>query len=649
MAQQQILILLCLALTLPIVRAYFSYRFQVREHELLPLTLGRIPTIENGTVVFVRNIDPLYVNVNVSTGIVSTISPIDREEIESIRCFIVNEFSKQSLSQIIIDIIDVNDHYPEFHPSTKQLSISEYFKVGHSLSLLSPVDKDSGYNGMISNVTLKNNESRFSIVYNKKDSKYFSLVLEEPLDREDEPFIVIELMTTDCGSPSLSSKAIINITVQDINDNQPVFPNTNMFLSISEATEVNSSLISMNATDLDDGDNAEILYTLTSSKENLGDNYFMIDSHTGVVRLIQRLLYEQNTFFDLTITAKDHGSPSLSSTASLRISITDSNNHPSTISIPKQHLTIKEHNPIGQFLTYVTIHDEDSVEGNFSLKLLNYNSIFTVKPFQLNKKIDQTSKKAIRYYLTIEQSIEYTSYPYFELNLKATDGLYEAYAKLFIDVENINNHPPNFDQQNYVTEFYVRSPEGSYVATMHATDTDFSDGGNITYNLAPSMLSNHFNISYTGVILLTKPLPLDQVGFINLTISATDHQTPTKQTFGYLSMKLVSRKSPCQPKISTYPRKIELDRAELSKTIAAYPTENNCLVLYNLQTNVAETVFTINEHGEVYFHEMPTKHDQSVNLTITAYNIHNLHYTDTISTIITFIDEKITTDHVEFE
>ena len=207
MAQQQMLILLCLALTLPIVRAYFSYHFQVRENEL-PTTLGRIPPIEKRTVLYMRNVDRLYVSVNVSTGIVSTLAPIDREEIDSIRFFIVNEVSEQSYCEISIDIIDVNDHFPELHKTTKHLLIPESFKVGHSLSLLTPIDQDSGYNGMISNITLASNDSRFSIIYDQKDSKYFSLVLEEPLDREQEPFIMIELNVTDFGVFILLKAAI---------------------------------------------------------------------------------------------------------------------------------------------------------------------------------------------------------------------------------------------------------------------------------------------------------------------------------------------------------------------------------------------------------------------------------------------------------
>lgn len=111
------------------------------------------------------------------------------------------------------------------------------------------------------------------------DSSSGIIILEQPLDREQQPSYNISVQATD-QSPgqALSSLATVTITVLDINDNPPVFERRDYLVTVPEDTSPGTQVLAVFATSKDIGTNAEITYLIRSGNEQ---GRFRINPKTG--------------------------------------------------------------------------------------------------------------------------------------------------------------------------------------------------------------------------------------------------------------------------------------------------------------------------------------------------------------------------------
>uniref|UniRef100_A0A1B0DEJ8 Uncharacterized protein n=1 Tax=Phlebotomus papatasi TaxID=29031 RepID=A0A1B0DEJ8_PHLPP len=75
---------------------------------------------------------------------------------------------------------------------------------------------------------------------------------DEPI-REKEVYVTVR--ATDNGRPPLDDVCTFKVTIEDINDNPPVFDKAKYEESMSEDTQVNRVVMRISASDFDDGDN----------------------------------------------------------------------------------------------------------------------------------------------------------------------------------------------------------------------------------------------------------------------------------------------------------------------------------------------------------------------------------------------------------
>lgn len=130
-------------------------------------------------------------------------------------------------------------------------------------------------------------------------------------------------MATDSGVPPLTNTTTILVELLDINDNPPKFELNEYKVYVSENVDHGEKVTEIQATDPDDGANAQITYRAEPTLENTVTP-FTIDADTGFVRFANdatKLDAENATEpFRLTVTATDHGDPKLSSTTLLVVS-----------------------------------------------------------------------------------------------------------------------------------------------------------------------------------------------------------------------------------------------------------------------------------------------------------------------------------------
>ena len=138
-------------------------------------------------------------------------------------------------------------------------------------------------------------------------SKYISnivILIAQVLDREEKEFYTIYIKAQDEGidPKPLSSVVPVNITIEDVNDNKPVFSQSQYFVSLPEDTKVNTVVLNVTATDADAGLNGKIEYQPLDLYE------FSIDRQTGAIRLRQELDYDvYHGEYEFVVVVFDHG------------------------------------------------------------------------------------------------------------------------------------------------------------------------------------------------------------------------------------------------------------------------------------------------------------------------------------------------------
>ncbi|KAM9849722.1 protocadherin beta-16-like [Aulostomus maculatus] len=274
--------------------------------------------------------------INPHTGEVKLTGDIDYEVSPSyeINLQAKDPWGVVGVSKLIVEIADVNDNYPVITMASYSGKISEDSAPGTVVALISVQDKDSGKNGQV-HLSIEGN-----LPFKIKSSlrNYYALVTEQNLDREKRSGYNITLTATDEGLPALSSKKTVVLDVTDINDNAPTFSRSVYNTNIQENNSPGVALVQVDATDLDQGQNARVSYFLVDDEVNGHpiSTYFSIHTESGVIQCLRSFDYEQVKEYKIRVKAQDGGSPPLSSNVSVKVLIQDQNDNPPQVLYPVQ-------------------------------------------------------------------------------------------------------------------------------------------------------------------------------------------------------------------------------------------------------------------------------------------------------------------------
>uniref|UniRef100_A0A8C5QQ40 Cadherin domain-containing protein n=1 Tax=Leptobrachium leishanense TaxID=445787 RepID=A0A8C5QQ40_9ANUR len=291
-------------------------------------------------------------------------------------------------SKVLLEILDENDNAPEISIASLTSPISEDSEPGTFIGLIEVHDQDSGENGEIDCIIL--GKLPFQLILSS--SRYYKIITTDSMDREKEPFYSITVLANDRGSPSLSTTKTIKLDISDVNDNPPVFQKSTYVAYVPENNLPGASIYSIQASDIDSGDNAKVIYSIstTISEEIAISSYLSMNIETGVLYAQRSFDYEQHKEFQIQVIAKDNGSPPMSNNATLIIHIMDQNDNAPIILYPSTEndgLTFFEVVPFGleggSIITKVVAVDADSGHN----ALLSYHFIHgsEASPFSISQ------------------------------------------------------------------------------------------------------------------------------------------------------------------------------------------------------------------------------------------------------------------------
>ncbi|VDN22822.1 unnamed protein product [Cylicostephanus goldi] len=280
-----------------------------------------------------------------------------------------------------------------------------------------------------------NDDGLFSI-----DMDTGAISVNGDLDAEETSAHNLTVMARDVTRNSLNSTALVIIQVLGVNDNGPRFEHLIYRANVSEATPVDSQLITVKALD-PDGDNI-ITYGVTGQDSKV----VHVDPATGVVRLAQMLDFEKKQRYEVTLVAAD-GSQ-LTGEAKLVLMVEDVNDEPPKFSTSFAAATVSDTAPAGQFIAIMSVTDEDTVSSIADGHRLLYSII------EGDETLFGVSEHSGE--VTLLRSIDADDIAGDNLkktlNVSVSDGLFTAYGQLTISiaVSGRRQPPPRFEQSQYV-------------------------------------------------------------------------------------------------------------------------------------------------------------------------------------------------------
>ncbi|XP_075066054.1 protocadherin gamma-C5-like isoform X4 [Mixophyes fleayi] len=473
--------------------------------------------------------DHKYFAINKANGGLTVNNRIDRETLcgSSLSCLLHSEAAAENPLQIVsleIEILDINDNSPTFLSNNRTIEITELVaNPGTQYDLEIAEDLDVGVNG-ISQYTLNKN-SYFSLsVKNRKDGSLVpQLILEKILDREDKKEHSLILTATDGGEPARSGSCHITINVLDINDNPPVFDQSVYKISVKENIPLKTVLLTLNATDLDDGANGEIQYFYGGHTYKSARRLFALNEDSGEIYINGTVDYEESNFYELSIKAVDKGIPKLEGNCLVQVEIEDVNDNSPEITFTTVINEIPENAPLGTVVGFINVRDKDSGKNGEIQLDMSPNLPFKIRSIKN------------RYSLVTDGNLDREKISQYTIDLTAADlGSPPLYSKttVILSVSDINDNAPTFTQSTYNAFIKENSDPGTFLCTVSAIDLDEGVNSDLVYSIAESEIDDSSISSFVyinsnnGNIYAQRSFDYEHIQVLQITIRVEDSGSP---------------------------------------------------------------------------------------------------------------------------
>ncbi|XP_072571150.1 cadherin EGF LAG seven-pass G-type receptor 2 isoform X1 [Paramormyrops kingsleyae] len=461
------------------------------------------------------------------SGVIRTKGSVDREQVEAYTLLVEADDQgrdpgpRSATATVRISVEDDNDNAPQFSEKRYVVQVPENIPANTEILQVSAMDRDRGSNAVVHySIMSGNTRGQFYI-----DAQTGKMDVVGQLDYETNKEYTLRIRAQDGGRPPLSNiSGLVTVQVLDVNDNAPIFVSTPFQASVLENVPAGYSVIHIQAIDADSGENSRLEYLLI---ETMPGFPFSINNSTGWIMVSDDLDRERVDFYNFAVEARDHGSPPMSSTASVTMTVLDVNDNKPEFTQRAYYLRLNEDAAVGTSVVMVSAVDRD------------VNSVVTYQISGGNTRnrfaITSQSGGAL---ISLALPLDYKLERQYVLSVTASDGMLFDTGQVYINITDANTHRPVFQSSHYTVNINENMPVGTTVVMISATDEDTGENSRITYVMEDSI--PQFSIHpATGAVTTQMELDYeDQVSY-TLAITAQDNGIPQKSDTTYLEISVI--------------------------------------------------------------------------------------------------------------
>ncbi|XP_078577750.1 protocadherin-15-like isoform X4 [Branchiostoma floridae x Branchiostoma japonicum] len=458
-----------------------------------------------------------YLSIDNTTGDIILQRAVNREDYQTFSIVVKAEQDrndpKPAYANLLITVLDLNDHTPEFDER-------EYvgFVAENSVAGTTVVTREDGAEPLeIRAVDLDGTEVMYSLLnYTDKfrlrlvgDVQY--LIITQSLDREEQDTYELSVMASD---GELTNMTTVVVTVVDRNDFTPQFHPPGPYITRLKDDAVAGHVVyELNVTDGDGGAYGEVTFSILHVTNN-GENKFAVQERNGTVTLEDESLLTGEVY-TLTVMAAD-GAPEderKSSVTTLEVRVIPANNQSRpTFDPARYYVSISEGAQIGTSLTTVHAFDAEGEPLHFGIADGNPDNTFNI-----SSKVNATEEGQI----ILNKELDREDIPAYTLIVLVDDGNENGTATATVEVvvTDINDNNPIFNS-SFLTEFTIQEEQDPpvLIGRVEATDADIGAKGEVEYHL----LSSSFEISPAGAIYAKQRLDREEQDQYVLVVTAND-------------------------------------------------------------------------------------------------------------------------------
>ncbi|KAM9253385.1 protocadherin alpha-10-like, partial [Dugong dugon] len=458
---------------------------------------------------------------------------LDREENPQVKLLLTaTDGGKPELTgsiSLLILVLDANDNAPIFDRPVYEVRMYENPANQTLVIRLNASDADEGINKEIiySFSTLVPSSIRRKFLINETTGE---IRVHDGIDFEDSNTYEIHVDVTDKGIPPMVGHCTVLVEILDENDNSPVVAVNSLSLPVREDAQEGTVIALISVSDRDSGVNGQVTCTLSPRVPfkllSTFKNYYSLVLEGTLDR-------EKVSAYELVVTARDGGSPSLSATASVSVEVADVNDNVPAFEQPEYTVLVKENNPPGCHIFTVSAHDADAKEN----ALVSYSLVERrVGERALSSYVSVHAESGKVYAL---QPLDHEELELLQFQVSARDAGFPPLGsnvtlQVFVLDENDNTPallPPATGVAGIaVSEVVPRSVgAGHVVAKVRAVDADSGYNAWLSYELQPTAggTRSPFRVGlYTGEVSTMRALDEADAPRQHLLVLVKDHGEP---------------------------------------------------------------------------------------------------------------------------
>ncbi|XP_041641522.1 protocadherin-23 [Cheilinus undulatus] len=549
---------------------------------------------------------------------------LDRETKDSYRV-IIEAFdggipARTGTLQVNIKVLDENDNPPMFNQTEYHVSLPEDAAVMSAVCQVHATDLDLGENSRIT-YEINRRQSDPNEVFSIHETSGV-VYLNKPLDFETHPFHELIISARDNGAQPEYSSTFVGVKVLNINDNSPII--SVLFLSetgdpvVPEAAAIGDYVARISVSD-PDFEEEQVIVTLEG-----GDGNFTLkqtDDFLYALCVSAELDREEKDLYELKVQASDFGSPSLSSEMVFLLKVADTNDCHPVFEKNVYTTSIPEDAPLGSSIIQMQARDADegvNSEVRYSILRSSQDSLIS---------IDQESGL-----ITTAAALDRETQEEVWFLVVAADGgepSLSSTATVTLQVEDVNDNEPVFQQQLYNVSIPEHSDIGSCFLQVVATDADSREFGTLLYSLSDGFdkQDKHplFKIHpHTGELCVSQDIDRDSGQTVHdILIKAEDPGGLSAQTYVHIEIEDLNDNAPVfNP--DEYTMSISSHTQPGTEILNVIATDRDSgrfgLVTYSILPGDMSSLFAMDKHTGMLFLTSPLTHlgAASVKLSIKA-------------------------------